>query len=520
MKKIILLPFLLCFIFSSRAQFKYVSALSGGEMGECTVSHNGKFLFLNHTNEITIYDISSTSGLLTKKRSLVNPDQQEYTFIVLTPDDKFLYTRSHIKKDGKFVSVFRMFSMNPQTAETKLIGSLEGQDGSTFDYNANIQISPKGNFILVSSNSDQEMYVYKRNSDGSLTHLSKTVSPTLGMFNEFQMSADERFLYVASQNLYKAMAVYSFDKNSGSLNSMQQIENPNYRHYNSDKFVITPNGKFVYTIGSDSYATDQTQNQITIYNRDAQSGMLSYAKTLTNLKSDGIIEISFLYMDGSGENLIACTSLGADSHAVHTYKADPNTGELKKSQTFNDGGITSKLRGAYGVSFTPNNKFMYVTAARDNAITIFENSSPKPSVTMREEVVVEPIHQDEPDPIVTNETTNTNSGTTNSNTSSGSSSGASSANAISKELYAEAWKKISAESSDGTRLDLSYQLLEGKSMKTVQIAAMAMLFTSEYKRLEFVKFMSYFVIDKENYRLLVDLFTYDSIKDDFNKTLK
>jgi hypothetical protein len=54
----------------------------------------------------------------------------------------------------------------------------------------------------------------------------------------------------------------------------------------------------------------------------------------------------------------------------------------------------------------------------------------------------------------------------------------------------------------------------------MQVASIAMLFESEYQRLEYVKFEYYFVNDKENYKQLGDLFTYDSILKEFNKLVQ
>lgn len=518
MKKILVFSFLLLVQFVGFSQLKYVNSIAGNEIGECTVSHNGKYFLIDQFHEITLFEINNSSGGLTKKKSFLNPDNEEFTFLNLSPDDKFLYTRSHTKKNGQLVSVVRVYALNLASSEFKLIQSIDNQDGKNLDFNTDVGISPKGSFIFLNNENGNELYVYNRNpTTGMLSFASKNVADRSN-FSEFEMSQDERFLYTSSYNLYKSLAVYQMDKSNGSLSEIQQFVHPSYRDYNSSKFVIAPNGKFIYTIGTDVYSTSQDQTQITVLNRDTNTGLVSYKTHYANLKNEGIRNISFIHMDGSGETFFALSSLGNEVHAVYVFKANPIDGSLTKTQTLIDGGLTSKLRGVYDMAFSNSNRFVYLTAARDNAITILDNPQAKKSIAPPEEVQIVGNTASEvvQEPIITTNvqaqqtTTNVPATTINS----------SSSQAISKELYSEVWKKLMVESSDAKRMDICFEQLEGKSMKTVQIAAMAMLFTSEFKRLEFVKFMSFFTSDKENYKILVDLFTFDTIKDDFNKSIK
>lgn len=526
MKKFIGTLLLVLFHFSINAQLKYVNVVTGNSVGECKTTTNGKHLISLQFHDIIIYEMNATSGLLTKKKTFQNPDSEEFSSINLSPDDQYLYTRSHAKKNGQLLAVLRVYKINWSTFDFKLVQSIDGQDGSTFEFNADVKISPKGSFVFISSENATELYVYKRNSGtGMLTFASKKVVPQ-SHFTEFAMSNDERFLYGASFNLYKALVVYQMDKQSGNLNEIQQFTHPSYKDYTSEKLVISPNNKFIYGIGTDVYASDQDQTQITIYERDPNTGLISYKTHYSNLKSDGINNICFIYMDGSGETFYAFSSLGNEIHAVYVFKANPLDGSLTKIQTINDSGTTSKLRGIYEIAFSTNNKFVYLSAARDNAITIMQNPNAKPSYVYTEVAPIETVEESEEEVIEVVETPNNNIETVETNNSTGTSSNSngsstnSNQNAISKEFYADIWKKLSAEPSDAKKLDICYEQLEGKSMKTVQVAALAMLFNSEYKRLEFVKFMSYFTSDKENFKILVDLFSYETIKDDFNKSIK
>ena len=71
---------------------------------------------------------------------------------------------------------------------------------------------------------------------------------------------------------------------------------------------------------------------------------------------------------------------------------------------------------------------------------------------------------------------------------------------------------LAAEENDITRLNRSFELLEGKCIKVIQVAALAYLFKSEYQRLQFVKFTSYFLNDPQNKWILADLFSYENMR--------
>lgn len=516
MKKNICTLIIVLFQFAINAQLKHLNSLAGNSVGESAVSNNGKYLLSLQYHDLIIYDLNATNGALTKKKTFSNLDNEEFMNVNLSPDDKFLYVRSRHKKDGNLISVLRAYAINWSTFEFNLIQSIDNQDGTNYEFNAKIKISPQGNYMLVAHQNSCELFVYKRSTTTGLLTFTSKKNVDGSHFGEFEMSYDERFLYTAPFNHFKALVVFEVDKQLGSLNEIQQFDHPYFKSYHSDKLLISPNNKFIYSIGTDTYAKDRNQSHITIYNRDRNTGLISYNTHYSNLKNEKIENINFIYMDKSGETLYALTSLGNVNHTINVFKANPIDGSLSKIQTINDGGATNKLRGVYDVDFSKSNKFVYFSAARDNAITIMENPLAKPSYNHTEEVLAqgneeieaeENAMEQESNEVV--ETTNPTESAENSNLK-----------PITKEFYEETWRKLQMETSDAKKMDLCYDQLEGQSMKTVQVAAMAILFNSEYKRLEFVKFMSYFTSDKENYKILVDLFTYSAIKEDFIKSTK
>ena len=85
-------------------------------------------------------------------------------------------------------------------------------------------------------------------------------------------------------------------------------------------------------------------------------------------------------------------------------------------------------------------------------------------------------------------------------------------NEVTVEMLSEYWGILAAEESDISRLDRAHGLPEVKCLKVVQVAGLVYLFKSEYQRLQFVKFASYFLHDPENKLILADLFQYENMR--------
>lgn len=520
MKKIPLIFILSIFIITAQAQVSYVSNVYAKSASQSAVSHNGKFLFLSSFHEIIVFEINSSTGALTKKRTLPSPTNSEFCGMHLSPDDKFLYTQSRTSP-GASTTAISTYSCNPLTGELKLKHTLAKQGTETFEVMSMTEMSPQGNFLFISNNSYQDLFVYRRNVvDGSLSFQNKVSTEKPMMFFEYVISPDEKFMYVNCANIYKEATIYSIDQNTGNLTKVTEVTNPIYPNSYAHKIMVSPDGKNVYTI-NELYqnATQDYRYDLTQYSRDEQSGRMSYQTHYPNLKAQGVGQLDYLFSDGSGEYVYASKAFGSDAHAFHAFKRDVSTGNLTKLQSFFDSGTTNKLEGSYVCSFSKDNRFVYVSAIDDHALNIFKNPNAKASLTAPSvSVPVNPRGTDNPVIPGTTTTTTINEGSTsNGGTTSQATSPVSD---FPKDKFNEVRKQIQAETSDTKRMDLCYKLLEGKAVSTMQVASIAMLFESEYQRLEYVKFEYYFVNDKENYKQLGDLFTYPSILQEFNKLVQ
>lgn len=511
MKKIPLIFILCVLMITARAQVNYVSTVNAKAASQSAVSHNGKFLFLSSYHEIIVFEINPSTGALTKKRTLPSPTNSEFCGMHLSPDDRFLYTQSRTGPEASTTAI-STYACNPLTGELKLKHTLERQGTETFELMSMTIMSPQGNFLFIGNNSYKDLFVYRRNAtDGSLLFQTKISTGELMMFFDYVISPDEKFMYVNCANIRKEATIYSIDQHTGYLTKVTEVTNPIYPYSYPEKLMISPDGKNVYSI-TRLYqdATQDYRYNLTQYSRDEQTGHMSYQTHYPQ----GFTQLDYLFIDGSGEYVYASKAFGSDAHAFHTFKRDPSTGNLTKQQSFFDSGTTNRLGGSYVCSFSKDNQFVYVSAIDDHALNIFKNPKAKASLAVPSVTVTSstPVTND---PVLT--------GTTTTTATSGGSTTSPPTGTVSdfaKDEFNDIRKKLQAETSDTKRMDLCYELLEGKALSTMQVASIALLFDSEYQRLEYVKFEYYFVSDKENYKLLSDLFTYDSILQEFNKLVQ
>lgn len=519
MKKSILIFILSVLIISAQAQVNYMSNVYAKEASQSAVSHNGKFLFLSSYHDIIVFEINPSTGALTKKRTLPSPTNSEFCGMHLSPDDKFLYTQSRTSPEASTTAI-SIYACNPVTGELKLKQTLNKQGAETFDLMSMTSMSPQGNFLFIANNSYKDLFIYRRNvTDGSLSFQNKMSTEKLMMFFDYIISPDEKFMYVNCPNIYKEATIFSLDQQTGSLTKITEVTNPIYPKTYAHKMMVSPDGKNVYAI-NELYqdATQDYRYDLTQYSRDEESGLMSYQAHYPNLKVQGVGQIDYLFIDGSGEYVYASKAFGSDLHALHVFKRDLSTGNLTKLQSFFDSGATNKLAGSYVCSFSKNNQFVYVSSIDDHTLNIFKNANARASVAAPDVSV--PANTQGADDAVLEGTTTTNSSEGNTSNGGTISESAGPVSDFPKDKFNEVRKKLQAETSDSRRLDLCYKLLEGKALSTMQVASVAMLFESEYQRLEYVKFEYYFVNDKEHYKQLGDLFTYDSILQEFNKLVQ
>jgi 6-phosphogluconolactonase (cycloisomerase 2 family) len=123
--------------------------------------------------------------------------------------------------------------------------------------------------------------------------------------------------------------------------------------------------------GSHVYVASQFDDAIAVFSRDAQTGLVSFVQVLEDGVAgvDGLDEASGLLVSADGAHVYA-TSFAESS--VSLFSRDANSGMLTFVSRIQDGvGGVDGLGGAVDVASSPAGDHVYVTGFLDQAIAIF-----------------------------------------------------------------------------------------------------------------------------------------------------
>lgn len=187
--------------------------------------------------------------------------------------------------------------------------------------------------------------------------------------NAIVLSNDGNHLYATgfSDN---AIAAFSRDSNTGALTFIQAITNSDIGGnglQGSNAVIVSPDDKHVYLASS-------TDNAIVVFTRSPTTGQL----TLTEIQQNGGNGIEGL----SGATAITISSdglhlyvTGNRDNAITVFQRDVNTGTLTFLQKQQDGlNNVDGLQGAMAITISQDNRFVYVTGNKDNAVAVFSAS--------------------------------------------------------------------------------------------------------------------------------------------------
>lgn len=281
------------------------------------VSRDGKNVYAGSpsSNNVAAFSRDANTGALTFVANYHGPDlglqSAGVVSLSISPDDKSVYSITG-SMDGLVV-----FSRNSSDGRLTLVeehrdgvnGNLLGQAYSpTHSPINNMAVSADNAFVYVSATDDNAVSVFARNSlTGALT-LASTVVDGAGGVDGIQgasslvLSPDNQFLYVSGQ-LEDSVAIFSRNTATGALTYVGK------RTQGSDgistldgarSLAVSPDGRYVYVSANIS-------NAITVFNRNAVTGDLSLATSVTQGTGgvDGIGSVSGMVTDPLSRHLYA-----------------------------------------------------------------------------------------------------------------------------------------------------------------------------------------------------------------------
>ncbi|MHC4986507.1 MAG: lactonase family protein, partial [Planctomycetota bacterium] len=167
-----------------------------------------------------------------------------------------------------------------------------------------------------------------------------------------------------------AIVVFARDESTGLLSSQQVLT------FNADGLqgLLDPRMVTVSADGLNVYVVATGGDTIAVFARDADTGQLTHVQTHQDNQNgvDGLYDPYDLAVSPDGQHVYA-TSYADD--AVSIFQRDAATGELTFLKMIQDGinGIDG-LNGAWSVTISPDGGHLFVTGYDDNALAVFQRN--------------------------------------------------------------------------------------------------------------------------------------------------
>jgi predicted outer membrane repeat protein len=300
--------------------------------------------------------------------------------IALSPDGRNLY----VAEQGD--DLVAAFTRNPQTNALTLLDTYadEFTGGANLAAAVRVLVSNDGRNVYVTSPTDDAVTAFSRDVEtGALTLLDSVkdganygcpliCQPLNGLNGAYGMaiSPDGQFLYVSSNSDNAIVVLRRGPTNGDLVGGISPFLSPRYvdttTHPNllaAYDIVISPDGAYLYAAGYFS-------GNILIFARNPTDGKLTHKATVTNSGIPALIGVFRLDLSPDGNQLYAASFGGG----VSIFTRNPATGALTFRQSFreeDDGGVTG-LENASAVRVSPDGRYVYVTGFSSNTLIVFE----------------------------------------------------------------------------------------------------------------------------------------------------
>lgn len=285
----------------------YKSNLSEGDVGtgallvqqKTLLSSDGKFLYAIGHNDastgtqretLSVFSRSSSTGLLTHVQTFVDESGLAPTSLILSPDEKFLYTNG--TDNGNLLLYARHSETGLLTYVTQY-----SKDDNNLSHLADLKsfkISPDGAFMYVVSGTagnnvvtdapGNAIVVFSRNtSDGTLTFLEEHTAATIPSLErglDLAISADGMSVYslarVSTSISDDSINLFRRNLTDGKLTLHEVLSNSSF----ADNYIRWPNSMVLGTNPSGAYVAALNRDSIVFFSRDSTAESAATALTI------------------------------------------------------------------------------------------------------------------------------------------------------------------------------------------------------------------------------------------------
>ncbi len=345
-------------------------------VNDVAASPDGKHVYAAgwSDNSIAMFERTVTSGTL-RYIGRVRHGRRGVTrmrypaALALSPDGRHLYAVAY--RDNAIV----VFSRNASDGTLSYVDHLRhGQNGVLgMQRPRGLAISPDGSNVYVAAFSGDALAVFGRDlSSGALRFIehfqdnSGSVDGLNGAL-DVTVSLDGLSVFVAGHS-DDALAQFDRALSDGSLSYRQCFKDGASGIdglAGAASVVVSPDTRFVYVAGSND-------NAVATFRRTESTGNLSFLQRIRDGAPgvNGLARASDLAISKDGANLYVA---GESDNALTVFTRDLNSGELTPAHKLQDGrdGVDG-LRQLRALTVTDDSKHIYAAGRGDNALAAFE----------------------------------------------------------------------------------------------------------------------------------------------------
>ncbi len=277
----------------------------------------------------------------------------------------------HVYVTGEDEDALAVFERDPQSGALTFLTALRnGRDGiEMLEQPSWALLSPDGRHLYASSRSGVVTVFDRDEQDGSLAFLESRFEGQAGLggSNSAAFSPDGRFLYVSGRS-DDAVSVLERDSASGSLTFRQALfdgQNGAEGLAGATSVAVSPDGSQVFAVGNQDDA-------LAIFQRNAQSGLLTFDSAIVDGAEgvEGLRSASAVALSPDGANVYVASS---GDNAVATFRRDVQSGAVTFAQSLidNQDGVEG-LEGACSILVSPDGSSLYAASLRDDSLVTFD----------------------------------------------------------------------------------------------------------------------------------------------------